>query len=167
MRTVFLHIAKTAGTTLHRLLCANFEPAEICPERLSLKHLRPDDLSRFHLFSGHYQWDDVCAVPDPKRVVTVLREPRERILSLYYFWRSHTWEHIDRHDLIGPRAARTRSLLEFLHSPESILREAIDNCFARSLVGRSQFSEVARSRPARNRVAAAQGGYGCRLLRGD
>jgi hypothetical protein len=139
MRTVFLHVPKTAGTSLHRLLCAHVEPAEICPERFGLQSLRPEELARFRLFSGHFQWDDVAIVPEPRRVVTMLRDPRERLLSLYYFWRSHSWEHIERYDLNGPRAARMRSLLEFLRSPESSLQEAIDNRFTRSLVGQTSF----------------------------
>ena len=94
---VFLHIPKTAGTAVHLALAGLFPPGEICPERHPPEFDRaPDEgLRGFRLFSGHFYWDQVARVPAPRVVFTFLREPRERLLSLYYFFRAHRWSVIE------------------------------------------------------------------------
>lgn len=96
---VFLHIPKCGGTSLHKLLSGQFHASHICPVRHNcLDQLKPRDLARYRLFSGHYTYETVQRfVPEPRSVVTLLRHPVDRLLSSYYFGRSHSWSFIEQH----------------------------------------------------------------------
>jgi hypothetical protein len=135
-KLVFLHVPRTGGTTLHETFSAAFQPADCCPDRFStLDRIPPARLARYRLFSGHYRFDQLAFIPEPRFLLTILRDPRARILSLYRFWRRHRPEAIEIHDMVGPRIARARGLLDFLHSEEPIVMDAIDNTMACQIMG--------------------------------
>ena len=135
-KLVFLHLPKTGGTTLHHHFSAAFTPEEICPERFSnLQAIPAETLAAYRYFSGHFNFEQVRLVPGPSYVVTVLRDPAERILSTYYFWKRHRPEVVRSHNLAGPAAARATDLLGFLKSDDPAVRDAIENTMARYLAG--------------------------------
>ncbi|HUE88297.1 MAG TPA: hypothetical protein VMO26_19655 [Vicinamibacterales bacterium] len=89
---LFLHIPKAAGTALVRVLDSLFDPAE----RLHLYGRRNDSLDaldlpslplsrRRHLrfVAGHFLYGIHEWLPAPCQYITVLRDPVERIRSLY------------------------------------------------------------------------------------
>lgn len=96
-RIVFLHIPKTAGTTLNGLLVSNFNSQDIYPHRKIYQHrvttYSPKDVSNVlralpiidhQLVSGHFPiW--FLKEKDPNfnksYIFTVLREPVDRVLS--------------------------------------------------------------------------------------
>lgn len=86
---IFLHIPKTAGQSTHRYLEKLFDPHDVCPARENDKLLTipAARLQRYRLFSGHLDWSLLDVVPQPRFVFTILREPRERLLSFYFFMR--------------------------------------------------------------------------------
>ncbi|MTI64699.1 sulfotransferase family 2 domain-containing protein [Methylophaga sp.] len=136
-KVVFLHIPKTGGTTLHNLISESFPKPRICPERFNnLISLDKSELDSYGFFSGHYDWRNVEHIPGNKKVITILRNPRARILSLYHFWRSHTWQHINQHNLGGPRQAKTYDLEKFLSLDDPAVVANIDNALTRNLIGR-------------------------------
>ncbi len=101
-RLVFLHIMKAAGTTLSRLIEKNFDKIEVAGS------FRGNDFARtpgsllmpYRFFHGHFTLHESQFIPGPKRVFTVLRAPRARILSLYRFHRAlATTGQPDRHPL--------------------------------------------------------------------
>jgi hypothetical protein len=98
-KRVFLHIPKCGGSSLHKLLAAHFRSTKICPMRHNrLESIKPQALAKYQLFSGHFTWESVDKfIPGPKSIVTILREPVRRLLSSYYFGRSHTWRFIRKH----------------------------------------------------------------------
>jgi Sulfotransferase family len=133
---VFLHIPKTGGTTLHNILAKTFPSAEICPERYPL--LRGHDkgeLLKYSLFSGHYDRYNIEFLPHRLTSVTLLREPKSRIISLYRFWRAHKPEVVERDNLPGPSLARKLSLAEFLRHKDETISYQIDNTQVRTLLG--------------------------------
>ncbi len=134
-RVVFLHIPKTGGTTLHRFLTSQFRQDEICPERFNSLSLYPDEkLARYRLFSGHFDRTTVDRLPTPIAKITLLRNPRDRIISLYRFWRSHTREALERTGR-APCLAKELPLLEFLRWRSDGVPESIDNMQLRILLG--------------------------------
>lgn len=136
-KIVFLHIPKTGGTTLHNLISESFPKPRICPERFNnLVSLDKSELDSYGFFSGHYDWRNVENIPGNKKIITILRNPRARILSLYHFWRSHTWQHINQHNLGGPRHAKTYDLEKFLSLDDPAVVANIDNALTRNLIGR-------------------------------
>lgn len=135
--TVFLHLPKTGGTSVTSFLLSRMTLHErMFPERFSGLWRYSDAYKRrFHFFSGHYDWTDVTAVTHRKHVFTVLRDPRDRVLSLYYYWRSRGWDEIEARNLSRPRLAKSLSLLDFLRSDNPDIRIRIDNVATRSLIG--------------------------------
>ena len=135
-KLVFLHLPKTGGTTLHHHFSGAFAPAEICPERFSaLQNIPPEKIATYRYFSGHFNYEQLRLIPGPSYVVTVLRDPVDRILSTYYFWKRHSAEAVEKYNLAGPAAARATDLLGFLRSEEPEVRDAINNTMTRYLAG--------------------------------
>jgi hypothetical protein len=135
-RLVFLHVPRTGGTTLHHHLAAHFAPHEICPERFSRLHqYSPDQLEKWRFFSGHFNSDEIRRIPGPVFVVTILRNPIERLLSNYYFWKRQRPETIQKHGLDGPRLIKGGSLMDFLRSNHGGVLDSTNNMIARKLAG--------------------------------
>lgn len=90
-RLVFLHVPKCGGTTLHAVLARHFDPGQICPERFNgLRARRIEELAPYTFFSGHFDLESCQALSGrDTRIVTLLREPRARLVSLYYFLTIH------------------------------------------------------------------------------
>lgn len=121
MTLVFLHIDKTGGMTLRSWLASQYSTEHIrpvpCPTTLTMgsmnyptthmdlfAHNRKFTHNPDHwLVMGHYDYGIVQRIPDPKLVMTVLRDPVQRVVSLYQFIlredRTFAQLNIDAHSL--------------------------------------------------------------------
>lgn len=86
---IFLHIQKTAGTTLHRILDRQYPPHQDFFLRTANDYLDFLDLSleqrgQYRLIRGHMNFGLHQLLPGPATYFTVLREPVERVISYYY-----------------------------------------------------------------------------------
>lgn len=135
----FVHVPKCGGTTVHDWLVERIAPSAMCPQRhrmpAELQPARLASLERYRVFSGHFDVVDLLHLPGPQHRFTVLREPIARIVSLYDFWRAHTPEHIEEHDLVGPRAARSMTFDEFALADDPRIVHDLDNTFVRTFTG--------------------------------
>lgn len=132
-RLVFMHIPKCGGTTLHTMLASQFPPELVCPERHdTLGDWTINELSAYELFSAHYDLACCRSIPGDVRMVTMLREPKARLISLYYFWKSHR-PHPDRdvYDLM--LLARDCSPEEFFSHPVVAMHTVIRNAISGQL----------------------------------
>jgi len=146
-RIVFLHIPKTAGSSVHSVLSQHFDKDETCPERFDgIAALSIEQLSQFKFFSGHYSRGSVERIPGKPKVFTFLRSPEKRILSLYYFWRSHRAEVVEAGNLAGPRIARELELAEFLESKNASILHGVDNAITRQLLDKNYCSRFEQCR---------------------
>ncbi len=147
-RLVFLHIPKCGGTSFHEILVQRFSSAEVCPERLSFLDRIPEHLiGSYRLYSGHYFIDQIERIPEPKVVFSWLRDPVKRLLSLYYFFRSHGWEHIENCERLGfdsPRLAKELNLLAYLRRPDWTVRQYVHNAITRHLIGLNYIGQDGR-----------------------
>jgi len=145
---VFLHIPKTAGTAVQTALIPLFPAEQICPEhfQVTIDPLSPEQLSRYRLFSGHFYWDQLDRLPLPQTVFTFLREPRARLLSLYYYFRSHRWSAIeaDAPAQLNRRKAKELPIREYLRRDDVSIRLQVDNVITRRLLGRKYADSSAR-----------------------
>ena len=94
---IFLHLPKTAGTTLNRLIeweyplleMYSIDPVFFYWSAAHLRKLSPDRLKRTRMFKGHMTFGLHEFLPRPATYITVLRDPVDRVISAYYFMRSY------------------------------------------------------------------------------
>lgn len=84
-KIVHLHVPKTAGTALRSAFQNYFGKSirtftEFHEDKY--KDINPQD---FDFFSGHFGYETANRLDGD--IVTVLRDPIERVVSIYYFWR--------------------------------------------------------------------------------
>ncbi len=141
----FLHFEKTAGTTVLGSLCQQFHPVQIDPD--PYRSMAPHVLSAFpshaaarldrhQLVHGHYDFPALRRLGRARFIFTMLREPRSRILSLYYFWRATDPALLGAPgDNLNVRFAHEHDLLAFLNARDPLIANYIDNVYVRRLIG--------------------------------
>ncbi len=135
----FLHLEKTAGSSLTTFLTGLFHPLQIDPDpnrvlapettRLAERDGHRPDAER-SLVWGHYDLATLRGLGPDRFLLTVLREPRARILSLYHYFRAN-----DGDDERRVRLAHELSLLDYLRSGEPDAVNMVDNLYVRRLTG--------------------------------
>ena len=95
---VFLHLPKTAGQTIHHAIGALVGETAISPYRamdqVGARTVFPPEY-QFH--SGHLNWVDLDKRQQNPFVFTVLRDPRERFASFYFFRRDALSKYYSSH----------------------------------------------------------------------
>lgn len=135
-RLVFLHVPKTGGTSLTVLIRDAVGENALCPERFNDLPLWPAGLlASYRAFAGHFDQFGVSVIPGVKKVVTILRNPRARIISTYRFWRAHSRDQAVRDNLPHVVAAIDLELGAFLRRMRQIAIHNVDNMYARALGG--------------------------------
>jgi hypothetical protein len=81
-----LHIPKTAGSTLTSIVDANFHIDDIFPDNVIGRH-SPDELEKYRFFRSHYDHQVQRFFKKPPYFITILRDPIDRAISLYEFWK--------------------------------------------------------------------------------
>lgn len=138
MKTIFLHIPKAGGSTLHSIINRNYAKENIFTIsynsnawRLSandFKSISPDKIKNITLLKGHmfFGLHKYLNEKDVK-YFTFLRNPVERIISLYYFIRNSP-----KHYLYNKIIENNLSIKEFALSDISW---ELDNCMTRLISG--------------------------------
>ncbi len=134
----FLHIPKTAGTTLNTILDDNFLPDAILnvytdEQKERLKETTYEEIAEYDLVRGHVfiaNFSDILDGPVPFNVFTFLREPVDRVISEFYFlksWpKSHLYSFLNENDV---------SLHEYITSNHPMLKVRGRNLMVNSLSG--------------------------------
>jgi galactose-3-O-sulfotransferase len=94
---IFLHLPKTAGTTLNRLIEWEYPLTEMYSvdpvlfewSYARLRNLPEKRLRKTRIFKGHMLFGLHEVLPQPATYITVLRNPVDRVLSAYYFMRGY------------------------------------------------------------------------------
>jgi hypothetical protein len=106
-RIALVHVPKTGGNSLLRALSRIYPPEETARTRRRGDTL--ENLQGKRFIMGHFGYNFAKTID--AKLVTVLRDPEERIVSVYYHWRRIPAES-------GPHArlAKQLTLDEFLSS---------------------------------------------------
>lgn len=133
-KLVFLHLPKTGGTTLHHQLAQFFAPQDICPERFnSLRKLPLGEIASYRFISGHYDLASCQSIPGKKKIITFLREPRARLVSLYNFLKAHRLEVANRNGWGLVLMADELTIEQFFAHPDVRQHPYINNGMTRAL----------------------------------
>ena len=134
---LFVHIPKTAGTTLRVVMERQYLGQsvftighEIEEDRQRLEAMHEQEKRKLRAVFGHmaWGWHEQLAPDQPYAYITVLREPVERVLSL--------WAHCQLSEHYLGAAVRGMDLTNFITS--GVTRRA-DNAMVRQLCGEDQF----------------------------
>ena len=142
-KVVFLHVPKCGGTTLHDILGQWYGPQNMHPERFNeLYSYTGAQLASSLVFSGHYDFYATTLIPGPQQLISFLRDPAERLVSLYNFHRAHTPEIIERNNLLLPRWANEYDIDAYFAQPEIRAHPAVNNMIVRV------FSNIPQTTPS-------------------
>ena len=145
---VFLHVPKTAGTSMIELLSRNFAAEEVL--RVRDTHRSVADLAgeidqaiadgkRF--ICGHFPYAAVSHLGDEIDVVTMLRDPVGRIASLYKFWRGREPGTAGGSaSEFACRVARALPFEEFVACAHPVIASATQDEMCKALVGHASQS---------------------------
>lgn len=138
-RVAFLHIPKCGGTTIFQHFKSNiggsrsgriarFDAMQFA--EFSAPAL--DEARRAQFVSGHFGWNAMAASGDDAFRFTVLRDPYERLVSLYRFSRLKQKAESAVFEAVF-EAAKQRSFGDFCLSPEPELKSMIRDAMTRAL----------------------------------
>lgn len=131
-KIVFLHVPKTGGSSLAAALSKKYAAWEIFPwHHGGLDLFNPGDVMPFRFFYGHFRIYDLDYIPQPFKTLTLLREPRKRIESLYNYWRSYKKDAFPKYQPNHPPLAKAMGLRSFLMLGNPSLLHTIDNAMVR------------------------------------
>jgi hypothetical protein len=139
----FLHIHKTAGVTFnYSVLPQWFGTEETCPpwSYTDLLKIPLDQLARYRLFRGHFYYSLLRYLPFRPLCMTFLRDPIERLLSLYSYIRRMS------DNPVHQRVCAMRGFSEFAWDPQL----ASPNFQVLSLTGDVDVAELHGSYHARS-----------------
>lgn len=125
----FIHIPKTAGTTLIALLDSKFDVSEIFPAQLwkELAKIPPDEVGNYRLYRGHFGAKGLDPfLTKPPVCITMLRQPVPLSLSTYKFVMREPGTRVH-----GLATAEKMSFADFIQHPKT--RKRISNKQTRNL----------------------------------
>lgn len=134
----FLHIPKTAGTTLSEVLAANYPAKSILEayDHAAYRRIRALDarsIAGLRLMLGHifiHDYEEFFGGEVPLAAFTFLREPVARVVSEYHFLRSWPGQH-----LYTMMNEEDISLAQFVETNRQQLRHHGKNLMTKSLCG--------------------------------
>jgi len=117
-----MHIPKTAGTSVNEAFYKIYGKGGICPARYE-PEFKDHNIADYSFFTGHIGFDKASSLD--AHIVTVLRDPIDRFISVYYYWRQlHEGGRMEW----GPRTAAAMPLEEYVeYFGESALIEEYFN----------------------------------------
>ena len=148
----FIHIRKTAGTSIGSVLRKQYKPEEVCPIRseleLRMKVPEREDwkplLTSYRYVGGHFYRIAPLLADDNFKVITFLRDPLDRAISAFNHIKN------DQRDVLHKFAANL-SFREAITEPKLAIE--FRNAQARFLIGNAGFDFNTLSRQERLEAA--------------
>jgi Sulfotransferase family len=156
---VFLHIPKTAGSSFTRILKGLYDDNAIFHKMDSnalIEHLQSGEMTN-DLYIGHYYYNVVDFFDTRPMLLTFLREPRDRVLSHYYYYKGQSDESLARlppWDQHIVELTRQYSFADFISQDLPEIEKAFSNLQTRHIANSTDF-EVPTSYTGRAKLVFA------------
>jgi hypothetical protein len=126
-RLGFVHIPKTAGVSVGAHLTSVYGALTFdAYTTLDYQAVSDEALRQFWFYKGHMYRSDYERLPAETVLFSVLRDPAERVISLYRYYREIGYDHlIDDLQIDALRGARSKSIQEFCYSRNPFLQHQI------------------------------------------
>lgn len=135
-RLIYIHIPKTAGTSLRNAIESRYHKDKIAPYE-NIIELSTTIADHYYFYRGHFGYKDISPYIPKSYFISVLRDPVERVLSLYSFWRNiknyHGTEENDP-NYKGVMLAKNDCLSNFIRTKEKSILKEISNTQLRYLM---------------------------------
>ena len=144
MRKVFIHVPKTAGTSVTEVLRRQCGAERFCEHMFDgdIKKLSKAEIQRFQVFAGHFNYSTIVAAMPHATCFTFLRNPLDRVVSLVRYWRAHSWDWVEANPGHAGhvRFAKTHTLVEILRCSGNGVFRNINNVYVRVFGDLSHYS---------------------------
>ncbi len=125
----FVHIPKCAGTAIRKLLEKTYGRDSLVGVYDVVAHQNKREyIESGKVIYGHFGTEYYRDYSGPKFTVTVLRDPVDRLVSHYSYWKSANLEGV------GPEFAKRLTFLDFLKVDVPVIRQQISNLQAWMLI---------------------------------
>ena len=116
----FLHIPKTAGTSLTELLVDGVGSDRVCPAGTLVDYdaMSDEELAHYDLLKGHFDYALRARLRRPALFLTMLRDPVDRVVSLYHQWRRSP---VPPGGLGGEAVAKRYDLADFIDCGQTVV----------------------------------------------
>jgi hypothetical protein len=175
-RVAYLHIPKSAGTSIRKAMRAHVGPDQTVPWSLDpilygshplpinaserMFHDGIGDLSGYRFMAGHLALASIERGFDAADISCIVREPRTRLLSQYSFWRTYSEEEMEYWLPYDAHYLSRLPLGNFLQQPG--VMHFVDNLMTRMIVGRHALIPV--DDPIRDEDVEEVASLGCAHL---
>lgn len=127
---VFFHFPKSAGMSIRRAISRFYHPLQIGSE-VAIRETKGAAGRHQRFFSWHMTWQQYLHLPQPTVTFTALRNPRDRLVSLYRFLKAIGRTALPPY-LTGAVATESGQSAFFASDNPEIINQ-VDNCYVRTL----------------------------------
>jgi Sulfotransferase family len=142
---VFDHVPKTGGTAINQALLRLFSSAHVAINRhVDVAAGQLEFADRYPIITGHFgaNWRREFQRSRNRLAFTVIRDPVERAISTYSFWRHRIRQGNANFDRPTVQAAKARSFDAFIRSEEPFIKTSLFNTHFALLAGRETFASA-------------------------
>lgn len=145
-KIVFMHFWKAGGSTMLDIFRRKYGNNNVLlAYNGEIKQLTNNQLNEYRVIIGHIDSSEIGIIPGRKRVITLLRDPIKRMMSLYYFAKSHDLNKTSKKDEILVHLAQKYSITDFFKSREFSELTQFHNNYCKSLVVNNKNGEILES----------------------
>jgi hypothetical protein len=135
---IFDHVPKTGGTALNQALLEILTPERVAVNRhVDVAADNLDFADRYLIITGHFggAWRRRLQRRGERLTFTVIRDPVDRAISLYNYWRHRIPNHAPEFSWPAVQAAKTLRFADFIRANDAGVKRSLFNTHYSQLAG--------------------------------